>query len=103
MGLLRVGRGIDLLPLPGDEGALRAYIGSVAIDGSGRYVAATSPKGGLAGLWSLADGRWLGGFKMDDVCGLAQEMTDGPDQWAGAQGALNAAGTSQRTGTNPDS
>jgi DNA-binding MarR family transcriptional regulator len=40
---------------------------------------------------------------LDDVCGLAQEMTDGPDQWAGAQGALDAAGTGQRTGTNPDS
>src|SRR5882672_5032468 len=33
MGLLRLGRGIDLLPLPaGDEGGLRCYIGSVAID-----------------------------------------------------------------------
>lgn len=72
MGLLRLGRGIDLLPLPdGDEGALRSYIGSVAINSSGRYVAATSPKGGLAGLWSLGNGRWLGGFGLEDVCGLA--------------------------------
>jgi hypothetical protein len=82
MGLLRVGRGIDLLPLPaGDEGALRSYIGSVAVDESGRYVAATSPKGGLAGLWSLTDGRWLGGFKLDDVCGLAVD-TDQASFWA---------------------
>jgi hypothetical protein len=74
MGLLRLGRGIDLLPLPFEnEGALRSYIGSVAIDASGRYLAATSPKGGLAGLWSLADGRWLGGFKLADVCGLAAD------------------------------
>jgi hypothetical protein len=74
MGVLRIGRGIDLLPLPSEnEGALRSYIGSVAIDASGRYVAATSPKGGLAGLWSLADGRWLGGFKLADVCGLAAD------------------------------
>jgi hypothetical protein len=74
MGLLRVGRGIDLLPLPADdEGALRSYIGSVSIDASGRYLAATSPKGGLAGLWSIADGRWLGGFRLADVCGLAAD------------------------------
>jgi uncharacterized protein len=73
MGLLRVGRGIDLLPLPSDEGALRSYIGSVVIDSSGRYLAATSPKGGLTGLWSLADGRWLGGFQLADVCGLAAD------------------------------
>ena len=74
LGLLRLGRGIDLLPLPADdEGALRSYIGSVAIDSSGRYVAATSPKGGVAGLWALSDGRWLGGFKLADVCGLAAD------------------------------
>src|SRR6185295_2792411 len=65
MGLLRLGRGIELLPLPdGDLGALRSYIGSVAVDSSGRYVAATSPKGGKVGLWSLSDGRWLGGFAL---------------------------------------
>jgi hypothetical protein len=78
MGLLRLGRGIDLLPLPSDnEGALRSYIGSVAIDASGRYVAATSPKGALAGLWSLVDGRWLGGFNLTDVCGLAADAAPG--------------------------
>jgi hypothetical protein len=72
MGLLRLGRGIDLLPLPEeDEGTLRSYIGSVAIDASGSFIAATSPKGGLVGLWSLANGRWIGGVRLDDVCGLA--------------------------------
>jgi hypothetical protein len=74
MGLLRLGRGIELLPLPDeDRGSLRSYIGSVAIDPSGRYVAATSPKGGMIGLWSLSDGRWLGGFTLADVCGLATD------------------------------
>ena len=71
LGVLRVGGGIELLPLPeDDEGALRSYVGSVAIDVSGCYAAATSPKGGIAGLWRLSDGRWLGGFKCQDVCGL---------------------------------
>lgn len=74
MGCLRVGGGIELLPLPAeDEGRLRAYIGSVAVDSSGRYVAATSPKGGVVGLWSLMDGNWLGGFVAADVCGLAPD------------------------------
>jgi hypothetical protein len=72
MGCLRAGGDIELLALPAeDEGALRAYIGSVAVDSSGRYVAATSPKGGMVGLWSLMDGQWLGGFSAADVCGLA--------------------------------
>jgi hypothetical protein len=79
MGVLRVGHGLDLLPLPeGDEaGDLRFYIGSVAIDASGRYVAATSPKGGRVGLWSLVEGRWLGGFACADVCGLAADDVPG--------------------------
>jgi hypothetical protein len=78
MALLRLGCGLELLPLPADdEGALRFYIGSVAIDSSGRYVAATSPKGGTIGLWSLADGRWLGAVKLPDVCGLAADHEAG--------------------------
>jgi DNA-binding MarR family transcriptional regulator len=40
---------------------------------------------------------------LGDVCDLAQEMIDEPHQYAGAQGATNPAGGSQRTGTNPDS
>jgi uncharacterized protein len=78
MGLLRLGRGIDLLPLPaGDGEALRAYIGSVAVDTSGTFVAATSPKGGVVGLWSLSDGSWRGGFRLHDVCGLAADAGPG--------------------------
>ena len=57
---------LEVLPLPEeDEGALRSYIGSVAIDGSGRsFAAATSPKGGMIGLWSFGDGRWISGFAL---------------------------------------
>ncbi len=78
MGIFRVGAAVDLLPLPpGDAGLLRSYIGSVVIDSSGRFIAATSPKGGIAGLWSLADGRWLGGFALADACGLAADAEAG--------------------------
>ena len=78
MGVLRVGGELSLLPLPEeDEGALRSYVGSVAIDGSGRFLASTSPKGGVVGLWSLSDGRWLGGFSLADVCGLAPDAEPG--------------------------
>ena len=74
MGCLSLGGRIELLPLPTeDEGRLRAYIGSVAVDSSGRYVAATSPKGGVVGLWSLMGGNWLGGFVLADVCGLTPD------------------------------
>jgi hypothetical protein len=71
MALLLLGRGLELLPLPEDRAAFRSYIGSVAIEKSGRYVAATSPKGGMIGVWRLSDGRWLEGYPLADVCGLA--------------------------------
>jgi hypothetical protein len=74
MGILRVGRGIDLLELPADDpGALRFYVGSVAIDASAQYIAATSPKGGTVCLWSLSSGVYLGRVAMADVCGLAAD------------------------------
>jgi len=84
MGLLRVGRGIDLLPLPADdEGALRSYIGSVAIDASGRYVAATSPVGERPQAGKAAFGRGGGNVAVHgDVVQLS----------AGANKGLAAAG-----------
>jgi hypothetical protein len=48
----------------------RSYIGSVAIDASGSYAAAASPRGGMLGLWSVS-GKWLGGLPIADVCGVA--------------------------------
>jgi hypothetical protein len=71
MALLRLGKGVELLPLPEERAAFRSYIGSVAIDTSGRFAAATSPKGGIIGVWRLSDGSWLRGFPLADVCGLA--------------------------------
>jgi hypothetical protein len=49
----------------------RGYIGSVALDRSGAYVAAASPRGGVLGLWKAASGAWLGGLAILDVCGVA--------------------------------
>jgi hypothetical protein len=77
-GVLRPGKGLDLLPLPADDpGALRFYVGSVAIDAAAQYVAMTSPKGGYVSLWSLANGRHIGGVALADVCGLAAGTADG--------------------------
>lgn len=78
IGILRVGKDIELLPLPNDEpNAFRGYIGSVAIDAGGHYIAATSPRGGMIGLWSLGDGRWIGSLRLPDACGLASDATAG--------------------------
>jgi hypothetical protein len=78
MGILRHGADLELLPLPSeDPGSLRSYIGSVSIDTSAQFIAATSPKGGVIGLWSLQQGQWLGGFALADVCGLTTDNEPG--------------------------
>jgi uncharacterized protein len=48
---------------------LDGYIGSVASDG--RLVAASSPKGGLIGLWDGESGAWRGATALPDGCGVA--------------------------------
>ena len=49
---------------------LRAYVGSVAFDASGAYVAAASPRGNRVAVWRR-DGRFIGGLTLVDGCGLA--------------------------------
>lgn len=76
VALLRVGGGLELLPLP-EGGVMRFYVGSIAIDAGGDYVAATSPKGGCLALWSLSRGTALGHVAIDDVCGLTAAAEPG--------------------------
>lgn len=45
------------------------YVGSVAAGGG--TIAASSPRGGLIGLWNAADGAWLGSAPLPDGCGIA--------------------------------
>ena len=72
VGMLRLGGKIELLPMPDPRDCdFRGYLGSVAVDAGGRFICATSPRGGVAGLWSMGDGRWLGALDAPDICGLA--------------------------------
>lgn len=68
--------------------ACRNYIGSVATDVSGRVLAATSPRGGLAVFWDLQEDRALGSVRLDDVCGLAPSGRPGGFILASGHGAL---------------
>ncbi len=71
VGLLRPGKEIEALSWPDPHACdFRSYVGSVAIDAGGRFIAAASPRGSVVGVWRLADGRWLGGLAIADVCGV---------------------------------
>lgn len=78
VGLIRAGGEIEFLSWPDPHDFdFRSYVGSVAIDAAGAVVAAASPRGGVLGFWSVADGRWLGGLAIADVCGLAAASEPG--------------------------
>ena len=49
------------------------YVGSLALDASGRFVAATSPKVGVVATFDVQTGEALGAVAAADVCGLAAE------------------------------
>lgn len=61
-----------LRPLPAPPAVLRAmkqYCGSVAFDSSGRFIAASAPRGGLATFWDA--GGWLSSAPVPDGSGVA--------------------------------
>ncbi|AWJ94504.1 hypothetical protein Sp245p_32130 (plasmid) [Azospirillum baldaniorum] len=66
------GGAVRLFETPDDElSRFEGYIGSVAAD-KGK-VAASSPKGGIIGLWDDATGAWLGSAALPDGCGIAPD------------------------------
>lgn len=52
---------------------LADYVGSVALDATGRIVAATSPRGGATAFFDRTTGAWLGLADLPDVCGVAAD------------------------------
>jgi hypothetical protein len=77
-GLLTRGGAIEFLEQPLDDlKRLRGYCGSAAVDRSGTIAAATSPHGGVAAFWHLADRRYLGSVELRDGCGIAAADADG--------------------------
>ena len=47
------------------------YVGSVAVDPSGSFICATSPRGGAAAFWSIEDTRYIDSVDLPDTCGVA--------------------------------
>jgi uncharacterized protein len=70
VGLLALGKELEMLPMPDARDVdFRGYIGSIAFDMSGAFIAAASPRGSMLGLWS-SGGTWCGALPIADVCGV---------------------------------
>jgi len=82
VGVLDLGKRLELLPMPDiEEANFRGYVGSVAIDASGEFIAAASPRGSVAGVWSLRNRKWVGALAIADVCGITAGREPG-EFWA---------------------
>lgn len=81
---------LHFLPIPAEQqAALRQYCGSVATDRSGRWLAATSPRGNTALICDLETGRVSALHDAVDICGAARSAEGG---------FLFSSGTGQLTG-----
>jgi len=50
---------------------MRNYCGSVCADGSGRWIAVSSPQGNIVTFWSAGNVEYLGHVRVPDGCGIA--------------------------------
>lgn len=68
----RRGEALRLLDLPPElQPQLQQYVGSVRFDQSGRYLAASCPRGNQLTFWDSASGTLLHNLRARDACGLS--------------------------------
>lgn len=68
----RRGEALRLLDIPPElHPQLQQYVGSVRFDRSGRYLAASCPRGNQLTFWDSASGALLHSLRARDACGLA--------------------------------
>jgi uncharacterized protein len=78
VGLISPDGRARMLEMPDEDLArLDNYVGSVALDGGGRLIAATSPRGGMAAFWDRETEKYLGLAPLPDVCGVAASPESG--------------------------
>lgn len=72
------GSGLQFLDMPPEVlKRMNGYCGSVAFDISGRFLAATSPRGGIAVFWDTQTGAFLADVTLADCCGVAPTREPG--------------------------
>lgn len=81
--------------------AMQNYVGSVSADATGEFIAATSPRGGVALIIDVTSRRIVSQTELADVCGVAPRhagasflLTSGSGDigsWSQAKGALTLA------------
>ena len=79
VGFHRRGEPLEFAVVP-DESCwqgMRNYVGSVAADVQGKYIATTSPVGGVVMIWHADSGKWAQTVVVPDGCGVAPAAAGG--------------------------
>lgn len=72
VGVHKRGQAPELMYMPDDAlRAMHGYIGSIAVSNDGRYIAATSPRGGQMQVYDARSLRLHATHALTDVCGVA--------------------------------
>jgi hypothetical protein len=78
VGVLTPEGSMQLLEMPAEFGSrVRQYIGSVAADASGRWLAASAPRGNVVLFWDAETGVFAGGIDIADGCGVIRTSLAG--------------------------
>ena len=89
VGLHRPGGEFRLLQAPTEIARrMRHYIGSVAFDATGRYLASTGPRGHIVTLWDAASSAYIGHVSAADASGVAPAGQAGEFIVAGGDGIV---------------
>ena len=78
VGLFAPDGAVSLLKMPAEFGPrVRQYIGSVAADASGRWLATSAPRGNVVLFWDVESGVFAGAVDIADGCGLSRTSRAG--------------------------
>src|SRR5262249_8070715 len=78
VGIMSPDGSVRLLDMPDElQSRTQHYIGSVTADASGRWLAASAPRGGVVVVWEASTGAFVGGIDIADGCGLSRTSCDG--------------------------
>jgi hypothetical protein len=80
--------GDQLSLLDNHDGWHSAYVGSVAVDSAGMFLAASAPRDGRVGIWRLPAGRPVGDVPLVDACGLAATGAPGEFMVTSGEGEI---------------
>ena len=100
VGILAPDGSVRLLDMPDGLGPRsRQYIGSVAADASGRWLATSAPRGNVILFWDTEAGAFAGSVDLADGCGLSRTSSAGELLLTSGTGVVERAAGDERLRT----